>query len=81
MNEEDTVRRPAMLPLLLTIIVVVLPGCAMQPVQPWEKGDLAKPAMGFSVDRLDEQFTQHIYISKEGASGGYGAGGGGCGCN
>jgi hypothetical protein len=53
----------------------------MQPVQPWEKGDLAKPAMSFMVDTLDDRYTQHIYNSKENASGGYGVGGGGCGCN
>ncbi|MEP7084117.1 MAG: DUF4266 domain-containing protein, partial [Betaproteobacteria bacterium] len=32
-------------------------------------------------DPLDDRFSQHIYTSKENASGGYGAGGGGCGCN
>lgn len=53
----------------------------MQPVQPWQKGDLAKPSMTFTPDPLDDRFSQHIYTSKENASGGYGAGGGGCGCN
>lgn len=66
---------------VIAIALVVLEGCAMQPVQPWEKGDLARPAMTFSMDPLDDRFTQHIYNSKENASGGYGAGGGGCGCN
>ena len=65
----------------MAAITVTVAGCALQPVQPWEKGDLAKPAMGFSMDPLDDRFTQHIYNSKENASGGYGAGGGGCGCN
>jgi hypothetical protein len=74
-------RQSAMQRLLLTTAVLLLSGCAMQPVQPWEKGDLAKPAMSFSVDTLDDHFTQHIYNSKENASGGYGIGGGGCGCN
>jgi len=60
----------------------LLSACSMLPtVQPWEKGNLAKPAMTFSGDALDERFTQHIYNSKENASGGYGVGGGGCGCN
>jgi hypothetical protein len=58
-----------------------LQGCALQPVQPWEKGNLARPAMTFNGDPLDDRYTQHIYTSKENASGGYGAGGGGCGCN
>jgi hypothetical protein len=50
-------------------------------VNPWEKGDLAKPAMTFEGDPLDQRFVQHIYTSKENSSGGYGVGGGGCGCN
>ena len=60
-------------------LIVALGGCVS--VQPWEKGNLAKPAMTFNGDPLDDRFTQHIYNSKENASGGYGIGGGGCGCN
>ena len=57
-------------------------GCALvQPVQPWEKGLLAKPEMSFDNDRLDVLFTEHVYTSKEAAAGGNGVGGGGCGCN
>ena len=59
-----------------------LAGCsAFAPPQPWEKGQLARPEMTMSADPLDERFVQHIYSSKEAASGGYGVGGGGCGCN
>ncbi len=59
-----------------------LAGCsAFAPPQPWEKGNLAKPEMTLGGDPLDERFLQHIYSSKENASGGYGVGGGGCGCN
>ncbi len=50
-------------------------------VEAWEKGDLAKPAMRFDGDALDARFTQHVYTSKEAASGGGSVGGGGCGCN
>jgi hypothetical protein len=56
-------------------------GCAFAPPQPWEKGDLARPEMTMGADPLDQRFVQHIYGSKENASGGYGVGGGGCGCN
>lgn len=57
-------------------------GCtAIQPVAPWQKGVLAKPEMSFDGDRLDAAFNEHIYSSKEAASGGTGVGGGGCGCN
>ena len=37
--------------------------------------------MLFERDPLEMRYTQHIYFSKESASGGYGVGGGGCGCN
>jgi hypothetical protein len=68
--------------MLLLAAAVGLAGCAtMQPPQPWEKGTLARPEMQFDPDPLDTKITQHIYTSKEAATGGYGAGGGGCGCN
>jgi hypothetical protein len=49
--------------------------------QAWEKGYLAKPEMSMGGDVLDQRFQQQIYNSKENSSGGYGVGGGGCGCN
>jgi hypothetical protein len=62
--------------------LVSLAGCGvMQPVQPWEKGTLARREMTFDSDRLEGKFDEHIYTSKEAASGGSGIGGGGCGCN
>jgi hypothetical protein len=69
--------------MLLAILTLgVLGGCAtFEPPKPWEKGQLAKPEMQFDYDRLDARAQVHVYTSKEGASGGYGVGGGGCGCN
>lgn len=67
---------------LLTGVVVMLSGCGtMQTVQPWEKGILARQEMTFEADVLDAKYTEHFLFSKEGASGGAGVGGGGCGCN
>jgi hypothetical protein len=60
----------------------LLAGCvSIQPPQPWEKGDLARPQMSMDRDPLEARFTSHIYFSKEASSGGDGVGGGGCGCN
>ena len=68
--------------LLVVAAALLLGGCAnVGQVSPWEKGNLAKPEMTFDNDRLDAAFTEHVYGSKEGASGGAGVGGGGCGCN
>jgi hypothetical protein len=63
-------------------VTLALAGCAsFDPPKPWERGELAKPSMQFDSDRLDARTQAHIYTSKEAASGGYGVGGGGCGCN
>lgn len=58
-------------------------GCAglIQPVQPWEKGNLARPEMAFDSDPLRQAAMEHIYSSKEASSGGTSVAGGGCGCN
>jgi hypothetical protein len=58
-----------------------LAGCAWAPPQAWEKANLARPEMSMDADPLEQRYSQHIYTSKENASGGYGVGGGGCGCN
>ena len=68
--------------VIVLVMAVALTGCAsFDPPQPWERGELAKPSMQFDYDRLDARTQAHIYTSKEGAFGGYGVGGGGCGCN
>ena len=65
-----------------TFMLLLLLGLsACSTVQPWEKGTLARPEMTFGGDALDTRYTEHIYSSKEAASGGSGVGGGGCGCN
>ncbi|MGH1536714.1 MAG: DUF4266 domain-containing protein [Gammaproteobacteria bacterium] len=70
--------------LLLRIFVLIvfsmfIVSCTS--VSPWERGILAKPEMAWEPDPLMGQLQEHVYFSKEGSSGGYGAGGGGCGCN
>lgn len=63
-------------------LLPALSACSLvTPVQPWEKGILARPEMRFEGDVLDAKFVEHTYFSKEAASGGAGVGGGGCGCN
>ena len=61
------------------VLCLALMGC--ETVQPWQKGNLAKPEMAFDPDPLQTRFAEHTYFSKEGASGGMSVGGGGCGCN
>jgi len=61
------------------VILSALTACA--PVQPWERGRLAKPQMALDQDALLSAMDEHVYTSKEAASGGVGPSGGGCGCN
>ncbi|MBC3874817.1 DUF4266 domain-containing protein [Undibacterium flavidum] len=62
--------------------ICLLSGCAsLNQVQAWEKGKLARQEMKFDRDPLEAKFVDHIYFSKEAATGGNGVGGGGCGCN
>jgi Domain of unknown function (DUF4266) len=68
--------------LCAVAVTSLMSGCSsITPVNAWEKADLAKPEMTFESDVLDAKFTDHIYFSREAATGGSGVGGGGCGCN
>lgn len=65
--------------LMLGLVVLSLCGCLN--VQPWDRDKLAKPEMAFDPRPVDFANRQHMYFSREATSGGYGASGGGCGCN
>ncbi|MDZ4730251.1 MAG: DUF4266 domain-containing protein [Xanthomonadales bacterium] len=60
-------------------LLCLLSACA--PVQPWERGRLAQERMSLEGDPLLQAMDEHVYSSKEAASGGIEAAGGGCGCN
>lgn len=59
----------------------LLGGCAGVGVNVWERDVLAKPEMQLNHQANNRTIDDHIYFSKEAASGGRGFGGGGCGCN
>ena len=63
----------------IIVLAMFLASCAT--VEPWERGRLAQPEMAIDVDPLAAELDAHTYFSKEGASGGTGTAGGGCGCN
>ena len=50
-------------------------------VAPYEREDLAKPAMTPTHERNETAFRSHVHDSREGATGGSGSTGAGCGCN
>lgn len=63
------------------VLALALTGCASLGVKPWQREMLARPEMALNSSRLDAAIDDHIYFSKEAASGGRSFGGGGCGCN
>ncbi len=65
---------------ILIMLSSLLAGCAVD-VKPWQRGQLAEQKMQLIADPTEQFFDEHIYFSKEAASGGKGVGGGGCGCN
>lgn len=66
---------------VLTLVCVALGGCGAAYVKPWQRDVLAQPKAQLVGDVLENAADEHIYFSKEAASGGQGVGGGGCGCN
>ena len=64
---------------LVTGLELLLTGCVN--VKPWERGALADDTMRPDRDPLGIAQSEHIWFSREQASGGRGIGGGGCGCN
>ena len=58
---------------------LLLCGCAN--VNPWERSTLADYTMRGDRDPLTISLSEHMWFSREAASGGRGVGGGGCGCN
>lgn len=67
--------------LIFLIVVFVFSGCVFKPVKPWERDILAQDKMKLDPNPIETALDEHIYFSKEAASGGQGVGGGGCGCN
>lgn len=67
--------------LWLCLAAASFTGCLhTPPVKPWQRAHLSRRAMSFD-DGLEGRFKQHVYSAREGAEGGYGHVGGGCGCN
>ena len=50
-------------------------------VKPYERDRLADPIMALDTDPVSSSYIQHVYEAREGARGGEGSAGGGCGCN
>ena len=65
----------------VVIVVVLLSGCGRNAVRASEKEFLADQVMVFDDDGQEAAADDHIMTNREGAAGGRGSKGGGCGCN
>jgi hypothetical protein len=68
--------------LLALLAFYGLSACSVEPwVKPYERDRLADPIMALDGDPVSTAYIKHVYEAREGARGGEGAAGGGCGCN
>lgn len=66
--------------MIATWIALLLAGCGAT-TRPWQRERLADPMMAPDGDIDREALRAHMLGTREGAVGGFGSGGGGCGCN
>lgn len=70
--------------IAMLVIILLVTGCAqLRPAQvkPWQRQQLARADMQMEPEPAQNYLDEHLYFSKEAASGGSSVGGGGCGCN
>ena len=63
------------------MVLVLSAACGCAPVAPYQRGYLAREDMALEPAIGTAKALEKTLASKEGASGGAGVGGGGCGCN
>jgi len=73
----DAVKR--LLAVLVAVALGASSGCAT--VRPWEREDLAKPAMRVGGDPDESAQLDHTFAARESAMGAGSSAGGGCACN
>jgi len=69
--------------LLMLLVISGLSACSgIEPwVKPYERDRLADPIMFLDPNPVSSAYIYHVYEAREGARGGEGTAGGGCGCN
>jgi len=69
--------------LLGALVAAGMSGCSsLEPwVKPYERDRLADPIMFLDANPVSSAYIYHVYEAREGARGGQGSAGGGCGCN
>jgi hypothetical protein len=65
--------------ILICVALLGSAGCAR--VKPYQREYLSERMMTPGAEGAEDRFRQHWQFSREGSEGGFGATGGGCGCN
>lgn len=65
--------------LFILFLLLMINGCAN--VKPYQREILSTPEMQFDYEKSENAARDHFLNSLEGSVGGFGTGGGGCGCN
>lgn len=80
-SSRSTVRGLPCLLALVCLLALGAAGCGMNAVRASEKEFLADRVMVFDANGQEASADEHIHGNREGAAGGRGTAGGGCGCN
>ncbi|MBW2223407.1 MAG: DUF4266 domain-containing protein [Myxococcales bacterium] len=67
--------------LKLTAVIALCSAAGCATVKPYEREYLSRPSMDLEREATEAKFYTHVLDAREGATGGLGTAGGGCGCN
>jgi hypothetical protein len=73
--------RSALLALAVAAAALGALGTGCAHVSPYERESLSHPSMDAESEAGETAFRAHVHDAREGATGGHGSSGGGCGCN
>ena len=80
-DRAKTKRKRLLRALKLPIILALCTAAGCATVKPYEREYLSRPSMDFEREATEAKFYTHVLDAREGATGGLGTAGGGCGCN
>ena len=81
LNPGKTRRKRLLVPLKLAFVFALCAAAGCATVKPYEREYLSRPSMDLEREATEAKFYSHVLDAREGATGGVGAAGGGCGCN
>lgn len=81
LNPAKISRKRFLVPLKLGLILALCAAAGCATVKPYEREYLSRPSMDREREATEAKFYSHVLDAREGATGGIGTAGGGCGCN